>query len=252
VEVQLSRGGGIGPVDVRWGGIAITVLAALILGGASGAAGRHYLNSRVAPPLPAVTRVQAQPIPTVGPGTEVTPAALPDHILLQVPFTTQAPLNNWDKHQESCEAANLTMLLLYWGHDQSVVIDPHAADSYIKQIDGWKSQPDLNDTMLGQLAEQHYGYSYRILGNPRYPGYANHYEQNGYSVPHFVTIIGYDSTGVWLNDPGISWGRGYHITYAQLAHAIDDLDQHHPALAQGQVLLLIAPEAKSRVRPGTI
>src|SRR5256885_3274129 len=155
----------MGPVDVRWGGIAITVLAALILGGASGAAGRHYLNSRVAPPLPAVTRVQAQPIPTVGPGTEVTPAALPDHILLQVPFTTQAPLNDWAKHQESCEAANLTMLLLYWGHDQSVVIDPHAADSYIKQIDSWKSQPDLNDSMLGQLAEQHYGYSYRILPN---------------------------------------------------------------------------------------
>jgi Peptidase_C39 like family len=278
VEVQLSRGGGLRAADIHWGGIALALVAALVLGGASGVIGRHYLNARVAPALPAVTKVQPQPIPTVGPGTEVTPAALPDHILLQVPFTTQAPLNNWAQHQESCEAANLTMLLLYWRHDQSVVIDPHAADSYIKQIDSWKPQPDLNDTMLGQLAEQHYGYSYRILpndpkviaqqlsagrpllaevrthglGNPHYPGYPNHYEQNGYSVPHFVTIIGYDGTGVWLNDPGISLGRGYHITYAQLTHAIDDLDRHHPALAQGQVLLLIAPVAKSRVKPGTI
>jgi hypothetical protein len=40
-------------------------------------------------------------------------------------------------------------------------------------------------------------------------------------VPNFILIIGYDGTGVWLNDPGISWGRGYHISYAQLAHAID-------------------------------
>lgn len=252
-------------------------MAVVTLGGASAVIGRHFLQASAAQPLPEITSVRAQPIPTVGPGTDVSPAALPDHIVLQVPFTTQAPLNNWDQHQESCEAANLTMLDLYWRHDQSVVIDPHAADNLIRQIDGWKSQPDLNDTMMGRLAQQHLGYAYRLLpndprviaqqlsagrpllaevrthglGNPHYPGYASHYEQTGWSVPHFVTIIGYDSTGVWLNDPGISWGRGYHITYAQLTHAIDDLDQHHPALSEGQVLLLVAPEAAPKVRAGS-
>jgi hypothetical protein len=266
------------PLDVHWGGLAIALVAAVLFGGASGAIGRHYLNTTETRPLPAVTKVEAQPIPTVGPGTEVSPAALPDHILLQVPFTTQAPLNNWAQHQESCEAANLTMLWLYWHRDSSVVIDPHTADNYIREIDSWKPQPDLNDTMTGELAEQHWGYSYRLvpndpkviaqqlsagrpllaevrthgLGNSHYPGYSSHYEQTGWSVPHFVTIIGYDSAGVWLNDPGISWGRAYHITYAQLTHAIDDLDSHHPALSQGQVLLLIAPEAKTRARAGTI
>jgi hypothetical protein len=131
---------------------------------------------------------------------------------------------------------------------------------------------------VGELAKQHWGFAYRIvpndpkviaqqlaagrpilaevrthgLGNAHYPGYSSHYEQTGWSVPHFITIIGYDSTGVWLNDPGISWGRGYHITYAQLTHAINDLDQHHPTLAQGQVLLVIAPAAKPRVKGGTI
>jgi hypothetical protein len=279
VEVQLRRGRGIRAADRQWGAIAITVIAAMVLGGASAAIGRHFVDrSAPAQPLPGVTTVRAQPIPTVGPGTDVSPAALPDHMLLQVPFTTQAPLNNWGQHQESCEAANLTMLYLYWQHDQSVVIDPHAADNFIKQIDSWKSQPDLNDTMTGRLAQQHWGFSYRLLpndpkviaqqlaagrpllaevrthglGNSHYPGYSSHYEQTGWSVPHFVLIIGYDSTGVWLNDPGISWGRGYHITYAQLTHAIDDLDQHHPALSEGQVLLLVAPEATRKVRPGTI
>jgi hypothetical protein len=160
------------------------------------------------------------------------------------------------------------MLNSYWRHDPSVVIDPRTADGMINTIDSWKPQPDLTDKMMGELALQHWGYTYEIvpndpkviaaqlaagrpliaevrthgLGNPRYPGYSNHFEQQGWSVPHFILIIGYDSTGVFLNDPGISWGRGYHITYAQLAHAIDDLDQHHPSLAQGQVLLLIAPE----------
>jgi hypothetical protein len=207
-----------------------------------------------------------------------TPEALPSHALLQVPFTTQAPLNNWAQHQESCEAANLTMLAAYWKHDTSVVIEPHAADAAIRQIDAWKAQPDLNDVLMGELAQQHFGYIYRLvpndpqviaeqlaagrpllaevrthgLGNAHYPGYSSHYEQTGWSVPHFVLIIGYDNTGVWLNDPGISWGRGYHISYAQLAHAIDDLDQHHPALNEGQVLLLIAPETPVAVKPGNV
>ena len=127
MDIQLERGARIRPVRVHWGGIAIAVMAAIAIGGASGSIGRHYLNAADVRPLPGITKVKAEPIPTVGPGTEVTPVALPDHVLLQVPFTTQAPLNNWDRHQESCEAANLTMLRLYWEGNGSVVIDQKAA-----------------------------------------------------------------------------------------------------------------------------
>jgi Peptidase_C39 like family len=253
---------------VRWSGIAAAIAAAVLLGGATGAAARHYLNASVAsPPLQGVTSVTAQPIPTTTAVGTAAPTVLPDRVLLQVPFTKQAPLGNWAAHQESCEAANLTMLRFYWSGNRSVVLDPKTADGYIRTIDSWKPQPDLNDKMMGQLAQRHWGYAYEILpnnpdviaeqlaqgrpllaevrthglGNPHYPGYANHFEETGWSVPHFVTIIGYDKTGVWLNDPGITLGRGYHITYAQLTHAIADLGQHHPALNNGNVLLLIAP-----------
>jgi len=267
-------------VGVNWTGVAAALLVALVIGGAGGAAGRHYLNSKVAspPPLPGVTAVRAQPIPTVGVGTVVPPTVLPDQVLLQVPFTTQAPLNNWAQHQESCEAANLTMVYLYWSNSRDTVIDPRTADGYIRTIDGWKSQPDLNATMMGQLAEQHWGFTWRLLpndphviaeqlaagrpllaevrthglGNTHYPGYSSHYEQTGWSVPHFVLIIGYDSTGVWLNDSGISAGRGYHITYAQLTHAIADLGEHHPALDNGNTLLLIAPQVQPKIKPGML
>jgi len=263
------RVGVLGPRASVLAGLVVLGAVCLAIGSALVVAGQPRA-------IPGAAEIRAEPLPSASLGPQAAPSPPPDHLLLQVPFTTQAPLNNWGQHQESCEAANLTMLRLYWNHDQSVVIDPHTADGYINTIDAWKPRPDLNDDLMGELAADHWDYSYQVvpntpeviareiaagrpliaevrthgLGNDHYPGYSNHYEQTGWSVPHFVTIIGYDSTGVWLNDPGISWGRGYHITYAQLAHAIDDLDQHNPELDQGQVLLLIAPAAGAhRARP---
>ncbi len=262
---------------IRWRGLALALVLGLAFGGAFGLLGRHYLNRLdVVAPLPGVTNVQPVPIAvatSVEPVTSPSPTPLPDRILLQVPFTTQAPLGNWAQHQESCEEANLTMLAAYWQRDSSVVIDANAADTTIAalvswQVKNWGSEDDLNDTRLGELAKQYYSYGYRIvpndpqavreqlaagrpliagvmthgLGNSNYPGYNNHFEQQGWSVPHFVLVIGYDGDGVWLNDPGITKGRGYHISWAQLTHAIDDLTQRYPALSQGQVLLVIGPE----------
>ena len=222
--------------------------------------------------------MSAQPIPTTttsGGGNVAPPPVLPSQVFLHVPFTKQAPLGNWAQHQESCEAANLTMLHFYWTKSTATVLDPTTADNWIRMIDSWKPQPDLNVRMMGELANKHWGWAYQVLpnspqtiaeqlsqgrpllaevrthglGNPHYPGYSTHYEQTGWSVPHFVTIIGYDRTGVWLNDPGISLGRGYHISYAQLTHAIADLNQHHPALNNGNVLLLIAPQVAPMPTP---
>lgn len=268
--------------QVPWSALATVVTCAVLVGGSVGLLGLHYMNElNASAPLPGVTPISPEPLPPEGsptPTPSASPKPLPAHILLQVPFTTQAPLGNWAQHQESCEAANLTMILYYWKHDHSVIINPQAADTLIHQIDGWKTQLDLTNTLLGKLAQAHYGYDYRILpnsvqtikdqlsagrpllaevrthglGNPNYPGYSSHFEQTGWSVPHFVVIIGYDQTGVFLNDPGISKGRGYHITYAQLTHAIADLDQHHPTLNQGQVLLLIAPPARPAQSPGPV
>jgi hypothetical protein len=253
----------------------------MVVGSVVGYALRHYVVRGEAASLPPVTAVQ--PIlltPDVQPNRPPSPAPPPARIFLRVPFSTQAPLNNWAQHQESCEEANLMMLAAYWNHSSATVINPQSADSQIAtlvrwQVQHWGSEDDLNDQRMGELARQLYGYGYEIvpnspqvireqlaagrplmaevrthgLGNPRYPGYHSHYEQAGWSVAHFVLIIGYDQTGVWLNDPGISWGRGYHISYAQLTHAIDDLNQHFPALNNGQVLLLAAPEQTQQKIP---
>src|SRR5438132_709839 len=84
------------------------------------------------------------------------------------------------------------------------------------------------------------------LGNPNYPGYRTHYEQPGWSVSHYLVVVGYDQSGSFiLNDPGITKGHGYHIRYEQLMHAIEDLDQAYPSLNAGRVFLVLAPSSKS-------
>jgi hypothetical protein len=268
---------------VHWGRIATALVMAMVSGSVVAVAAKHYLAASEAAPLPGITPVQAVPfMPNTAPSDLPSPAPPPDRVLLQVPYTTQAPLNNWALHQESCEEATMLMLAAYWHHDTSVVISPRSADAQIAalvqwQQQNWGSEDDLTDNRMGELAKQYYGYAYEIvpstpqvireqlaagrpliaevrthgLGNPNYPGYRSHYEQQGWSVPHFVLIIGYDETGVWLNDPGISKGRGYHVSYAQLSHAIDDLNQHSPALNNGPVLLLAAPELAPPEPPPT-
>jgi hypothetical protein len=274
------------PHRLQWRGLALALVAGVVLGGGAGIAGRHYLNRLdVVAPLPGATAVQPLPITvasSVDQGSPPSPAPLPERLLLQVPYTTQAPAGNWAQRQHTCEEANLTMLSAYWQRDPSVVIDPHAADTTISalvswQVQQWGSKNDLTDTRLGELAKQYYGYGYMLvpntpqavreqiaaghpliagvrthgLGNPNYPGYSSHFEEQGWSVSHYVLVIGYDTDGVWLNDPGITKGRGYHISWAQLAHAIDDLTQHEPALSEGQVLLVVGPEVPTSAKPGS-
>ena len=80
------------------------------------------------------------------------------------------------------------------------------------------------------------------LGNSNYPGYSSHYEQAGWSVSHYLVVTGYDQADTYiLNDPGLTRGHAYHISYDQLMHAVDDLDQAYPSLNAGRVFLVLAP-----------
>jgi hypothetical protein len=150
------------------------------------------------------------------------------------------------------------------------LIDPRTADNAINQITPRKPAVDLTTQQVGEVAEKNLGWAYKILpadqldmkqqlalgrplivgvrthglGNPNYPGYRTHYEQPGWSVSHYLVVVGYDQSDTYiLNDPGLTRGHGYHITYDQLMHAIDDLDQTYPSLNSGRVFLVLAPIA---------
>ena len=211
----------------------------------------------------------AYAVPTMVPLSTVEQASLPSSVLLPVPYTDQAPLGNWAAGQHTCEEASLLMVDRYLRGDHSgSPLDASTAAQEINQITGWKPALDLTDVQLGQMAHQRLGWSFEVLaatplnlkeqlalgrplivgvrthglGNPLYPGYRTHFEQPGWSVSHYLVVIGYDRSGWFiLNDPGITRGQGYNISFAQLAHAIDDLDRAYPNLDQGRIMLVLAP-----------
>lgn len=198
---------------------------------------------------------------------------LPSAVSLPVPFTPQAPLGDWATHQHTCEEASLAMVDRYLHGDHSgTLIDPQTANAEINQITQWKPAQDLTTQQVGEVAQKYMGWAYKVLpaergnmknqlalgrplifgvrthglGNPRYPGYSTHFEQTGWSVSHYLVVTGYDSSDSYiLNDPGLTYGHGYHITYDQLMHAVDDLDQAYPDLNSGRVFLVLAPFTNS-------
>jgi hypothetical protein len=223
--------------------------------------------TEVTPPLPSPTDSS-----TPTPSPPLTP--LPAAFRLGVPFTTQAPNGDWTKHQNSCEEANLLMVDAYWKGNRAGTLDPVAAEKGIAdlvawQLKNWGSEDDLTNQRLGQLAAEYYGYQYEVvpiteeamkrsivngipvvlgvtthgLGNPHYPNFQTHHLVPGYSVSHYITLVGYDDQGFILNDPGITPGHGYHVIYSQLLFAIDNLDQQRPTLNEGRVMTLIRPKA---------
>src|SRR2546426_2773503 len=227
-------------------------------------------------PAPQVTYVPPARVPTaLNPAapSDQPPVNLPAAVSLPVPFTPQAPLGNWAARQHTCEEASLTMVDRYLHGDHSgSLIDAHTADAAINQITTWKPAQDLTPLQVGQVAQKYMGWAYKILPsdrlnmkqqlalgrplivgvrthglvNPNYPGYRDHYEQAAYSVSHYLVVIGYDQSDTYiLNDPGLTRGKGYHITYDQLMHAIDDLDQAYPDLNMGRVFLVLAPFSNS-------
>src|ERR1700694_5942244 len=166
------------------------------------------------------------------------PVTLPAAVILPVPFTPQAPLGNWAAKQHTCEEASMVMVDRYLHGDHSGgLIDPGTADASISQITSWKPALDLTPLQIGQPAQKYMGWAYKVLpsdrlsmkqqlalgrplivgvrthglGNPNYPGYRTHFEQVGWSVSHYLVVVGYDAAD---KGPGVP----HHLRPADARH----------------------------------
>ena len=79
------------------------------------------------------------------------PSNKPPTVLLEAPFTSQAPFGNWDApYQEACEEAALIIAYTYL---QSTPLTPESADKEIVHLTTWVENQNLpEDISVKDLA----------------------------------------------------------------------------------------------------
>lgn len=175
-----------------------------------------------------------------------TPAnALPGSVLLNVPFTSQAPYSNWGSpYDEACEEAVLTMVGAFIN---SNAVSTASANQHILDIVNWEMatygyHADTSADVTASTARDYLGLNVvvshavtkehikrllsqgkpviapvygKVLNNPHY--------RNGGPYYHMMVIIGYDGSDFITHDPGTMYGEDYHYDADLLVSAIHDL-----------------------------
>jgi hypothetical protein len=196
--------------------------------------------------------------------TNVAPIStpLPSKVLINVPFTTQAPLGVWDAyHEEACEEASLIMIKYYLDKKP---LNPNLAEQEIQGMIAFeiKTYGDYKDTTAQQnvqLAADFYGIhnlkvvydinkddlkkqlalgkpiivpaAGQLLGNPNFtpPG----------PVYHNLVLVGYDGNTIITNDPGTRNGQNYRYDIDVLYNAIHDFPGQPENILQGRKAMIV-------------
>jgi hypothetical protein len=179
------------------------------------------------------------------PKGEAVAKVLPDKYSIKVPFTTQAPLVNWDSaHEEACEEASLIMVHHYI--DKTTIISKESAETEIQNLLTYEAENnfavDVTVKELNQIAKGYYSLNSgrvvtdatidkikteiaanrpviipaagKMLGNPNF--------QNGGPNYHMLVVVGYEGNEFIMNDPGTRKGENYRYKQDILFAAIHD------------------------------
>src|ERR1700736_1645177 len=106
----------------------------------------HVLSSGQLGALKPVQNPAVAPHPS--PSVSPSPVAPPASAVLSVPYTVQAPLNNWKVFENACEEAAVLMYHDYPEGDQRAQLPPAEVDPALRalekwQVDNWGAERDL-------------------------------------------------------------------------------------------------------------
>ncbi|MDD3887486.1 MAG: C39 family peptidase [Patescibacteria group bacterium] len=174
---------------------------------------------------------------------------IPEACDLEVPFTCQAPYQNWaEPWQEACEEASLMMIDHYLKGEYfnqempKNVANQEILDMVDWQMQNWGGHYDLKAENIAKLAKEYYGYKnvevkYDIMiddikeevakGNPVLVPTAGqllanpHFTAPG-PVYHNLVVVGFDENGFITNDPGVWQGFKFRYTFDNLFDSIHD------------------------------
>lgn len=236
----------------------ILIYFVLITGAATG----RYIFDKMAERNAKITNDEENKvIATETPKEEIGNNKIKDKVLLGISYTVQAPLGNWNIHEESCEEAAILMSHYYLNEIPvaGTVISKEAANKELIDLIEWQkshygSEKDLSMTELGQLFKDYYGHRFEVKsnvtendikkelsdGNPVVmPVMTQSLHNPNYrpsSVYHVVLIKGYDETGVITNDAGVKEGENWHYNWNIVWEA---MDAQTPKMGQGRDILVL-------------
>ena len=175
---------------------------------------------------------------------KVVPIILPPKLILQVPFSTQAPSDNWNRN-EDCEETSITMANAFLTGTTEDKLPAGAAQNAINNLKAWENAHLGYNANTGvdattQMAEGAFGLSVDQIQNfteadlktvlatnhpillainaKLLPG--THYVKGG-PLYHMIVIRGFKGDTFIVNDPGTTQGdcNEYSFTVLQKASA---------------------------------
>jgi hypothetical protein len=187
---------------------------------------------------------------------------IPDKISIAVPFTTQAPLSNWDKyHEEACEEASLIMIKYYLdGKPLNKDIAEKEIQSMIKfEIKNYGDYKDTTASETVKLANEFYGiknlkviYDFKAEDIKKYlaqkkpiivPAAGRKLGNPNFTPPgpwyHNLVLIGSDGDTIITNDPGTRKGAGYTYNINVLYSAIHDFPGKPENIEKGRKAMIV-------------
>lgn len=184
------------------------------------------------------------------------------NVLLNVPFTSQAPFNDWSvPYDEACEEASLIMLEHFL---TGVPLNNQIAKDEINEIVNWQTAQgygvDISAQQIADIAARYYGLGAEVyagdsvtgdnikkllseghpiiipvagkdLNNPNFRGAGPPY--------HVIVIIGYDDTNFITHDPGTRNGASYKYPQGVIINAIHDWNGSKNTVKEGQKAMVV-------------
>jgi len=196
-------------------------------------------------------------------GSKITsPIELKEEVLLNVPFTSQAPKHNWSlPYSEACEEAALIMVDYYsktsqltvdlaeqlileivkWETDKSYIIDISAQEmksvsqDYLKKLAIVYENEEVNIENIKWLLQEGYPVIIPIAGQ---------HIGNSYYLPpgppyHVIVIIGYNNDSFVINDPGTQFGEQLQFSQEVILNGIHNWAGSKKNVLEGEKAMLI-------------
>lgn len=185
---------------------------------------------------------------------------LPTSYNLNVPFTPQAPLADWNEtFKEACEEA-AALIVHYYYQDKTFTAEI-ATDEILKmvdwQIENWGGHFDLTASQTAQLIKDYWSYEkIEVIDNPTVNDIKYHIsEKRPVIVPaagrelgnpyfrqpgpiyHMLVIKGYTETQFITNDPGTKRGKDFLYDYEIIMNAMHDWNEQN--ILQGEKRIIV-------------